>query len=195
MVQTAALEIEVVQDGPVDAGARILVPVADVRRRRRGRRGRRSDRVHAAAMGYLEPAGMVRRRRVRRDRRIVVDGVGHFPHREAPDAVAQALSAPRIVRARLTWPRRLVPGAAGQGSGCTLAGISPGNSTLDGPRGSNAYSARYGNVTAILRKANRQWRVMLKATNPKCLEVPLPDVVRSDRVICKRIFPAVRNIP
>ena len=24
-------------------------------------------------------------------RRIVLDGVGHFPHREAPDAVAQAL--------------------------------------------------------------------------------------------------------
>jgi hypothetical protein len=50
-------------------------------------------------------------------------------------------------------------------------------------------------VTAILRKSHGQWRVMLEATSPKCLEVPLTDVVRSDRVICKRIFPAVRNIP
>jgi hypothetical protein len=50
-------------------------------------------------------------------------------------------------------------------------------------------------VTAILRKAHGRWRVMLKATSPKCVEVPLSDVVRSDRVICRRIFPAVRNIP
>ncbi len=49
--------------------------------------------------------------------------------------------------------------------------------------------------TAILRKAHGQWRVMLKATSAKCLEVPLSDVVRSDRVICKRIFPTVRSIP
>jgi hypothetical protein len=50
-------------------------------------------------------------------------------------------------------------------------------------------------VTAILRKARGRWHVMLKATSPKCLEVPLTDVVRSDRVICKRTFPAVRDIP
>ena len=50
-------------------------------------------------------------------------------------------------------------------------------------------------VTAILRKAHGRWRVIQESTGPACVEVPLTDVVRSDRVVCKRIFPAVGKIP
>jgi hypothetical protein len=46
---------------------------------------------------------------------------------------------------------------------------------------------RYGvYVTAVLRQVNGVWRLMLKATSPKCPAVPLPEFVRSALITCER---------
>jgi hypothetical protein len=46
---------------------------------------------------------------------------------------------------------------------------------------------RYGvYVTAVLRRVNGVWRLMLEATSTKCPDVTLPDIVRSALVACER---------
>ena len=46
---------------------------------------------------------------------------------------------------------------------------------------------RYGvYVTAVLRRVNGVWRLMLEATSTKCPAVTLPDIVRSALISCKR---------
>ena len=46
---------------------------------------------------------------------------------------------------------------------------------------------RYGvYVTAVLRRVNGVWRLVLEATSTKCPDVTLPDIVRSALVACER---------
>lgn len=45
---------------------------------------------------------------------------------------------------------------------------------------------RYGvYVTAVLRRVNGVWRLMLEATSPRCPAVALPDIVRSALIGCR----------
>lgn len=61
--------------------------------------------------------------------------------------------------------------------------------TLSADRSSMGQSPcwRYGvYVTAVLRRVDGVWRLMLEATSPKCPAVVLPNAVRSALISCKR---------